>query len=310
MKTMSKILSALGLLFLGGLLTNAVSSDEKITIVTEKENLTAMPATKAPFMPEQLDFAGEPVPLEDADVHERLDRELIVNTYRHSGSILYFKRANKYFPVIEPILKKYGVPDDFKYLAVIESGLDNVTSPAGAKGYWQIMPGTGRQYGLEINRMIDERYHLEKATEVACKYLLDAKERFGSWTLAAASYNAGMAGINNKLDRQSVRDYYNLNLNEETSRYVFRLLAVKQIMQNPQLYAFELEDKDLYRFIPTVKMEVDTTISDLTQFSVNQGINLKILKIHNPWLLSNQLQNSTGKKYEIEVPEKGYYMAQ
>lgn len=310
MKTMSKILSALGLLFLGGLLTNAVSSDEKITIVTEKETITAMPATKAPFMPEQLDFAGEPVPLDDADVYERLDRELIVNTYRHSSSILYFKKAHKYFPVIEPILKKYGVPDDFKYLAVIESGLDNVTSPAGAKGVWQIMPATGRQYGLEINRVIDERYHLEKATEVACKYLLDAKERFGSWTLAAASYNAGMAGINDILDRQSVRDYYNLNLNEETSRYVFRLLAVKQIMQNPELYAFELEEKDLYQFIPTTKMEVDTTISDLTQFSVNQGINLKILKIHNPWLLSNQLQNSSGKKYEIEVPEKGYYMVQ
>lgn len=310
MKTMSKILSALGLLFLGGLLTNAVRVDEKIILVNEKEIPTAMPVTKAPFIPEQLDFAGENVPLDDADVYERLDRELIVNTYRHSASILYFKKANKYFPVIEPILKKYDVPDDFKYLAVIESGLDNVTSPAGAKGFWQVMTTTGKEYGLEINSVIDERYDLEKATEAACKYLLDAKKKFGSWTLAAASYNAGMSGIDNKLHKQSVEDYYSLNLNEETSRYIFRLLAVKQIMKNPRLYAFQFEDKDLYHLIPTKKLVVDTTISNLTDFAISQGINIKILKIHNPWLLSNQLVNSSRKKYQVEIPEKGYYAAQ
>lgn len=307
MKTMSKILSVLGLLFLGGLLTNAVKVDEAKMIVPKKEVPTAQPRTKAPYVPETLSFAGEEVPLNDRDVFERLDRELIVNTYRHSSSILYFKKAHKFFPVIESILKKYNVPDDFKYLAVIESGLDNVTSPAGAKGFWQIMPTTGRQYGLEINKVIDERYHLEKATEVACQYLLDAKERLGSWTLAAASYNAGMSGINNRLEKQSVSDYYNLNLNEETSRYIFRLLAVKQIMENPEQYAFELEEKDLYKNIPTRNLEIDTTINDLTSFAVEQGINIKILKIHNPWLLENRLLNTTGKKYRVEIPEAGYY---
>jgi hypothetical protein len=310
MKVMSKILSALGLVFLGGILSNAVQSDNFITTFenTNKEPETVLAKTKAVLVPENIEFASESVPVKDVDVFERLDKELIVNTYRHSNSILYFKRAHKYFPVIEPILKKNGIPDDFKYLAVIESGLENVISPAGAKGFWQIMPATGRQYGLEVNSAIDERYHIEKSTEAACKYLLDAKERFGSWTLAAASYNAGMYGIDKKLEKQSVEDYYNLNLNEETSRYIFRLLAIKQIMENPETYGFDFETSDFYTYVPNKKIEIDSTINNLTDFALSQGINYKILKRHNPWLLTNSLPNSSKRKYEIEIPNEGYYV--
>jgi membrane-bound lytic murein transglycosylase D len=184
-------------------------------------------------IPVGISFAGEKPPLADPDVIERLDREIHVNTYWQSNSLLMFKRANRFFPVIEPILKANGVPDDFKYLALIESGLTNVVSPAGAVGFWQIMKGTGLDYGLEINNEVDERYHLEKATEAACKYLLDAKEKFGSWTLAAASYNMGMNGLEKQLERQKATNYYNILLNAETARYVFRILAVKAILENP-----------------------------------------------------------------------------
>lgn len=269
--------------------------------VTRDYNIYALP------MPEGLNFAGEKVPLEDPDVYERMDRELLVNTYWQSNALILMKRANKFFPVIEPILKEYGIPDDFKYLAIAESGLTQAVSPAKAVGFWQIMEGTGEDYKLEINGNVDERYHIEKSTRVASEYLKKAREKFGSWTLAAAAYNAGNAGIQRQLDRQGVNDYYDLLLGEETGRYIFRLLALKELMQNPQKYGFNFSSEDLYTHIPTYTVKVDTPVTDFAVFAKKFGINYKILKIHNPWLREANLNNRSGKPYEIEIPEEGYY---
>jgi hypothetical protein len=258
------------------------------------------------YFPEAIDFAGELAPLQITDVKERLDRELLINANLDATTALILKRANRVFPIIEPILQQYGVPDDFKYLAVIESGLINAVSPSGAKGVWQFMPDTAKESGMEVNDIVDERYHLEKSTEAACKYFLAAKQRFGSWTLAAASYNGGMNGLSKKLDEQKVANYYDLGLTEETSRYVFRILALKEIMKQPAKYGFSLYPSDLYTLIPTKKIEVDSTISDLSTFALAQGINYKLLKIHNPWLRDKKLVNPAKKKYEIKIPLEGF----
>lgn len=260
----------------------------------------------AQYFPLQVDFAGENAPLSISDVKERFDRELLVNANLHSSTILIIKRANRAFPIIEPILKQYGVPDDFKYLAVIESALVNAVSPSGAKGVWQFMPETAKEKGMEVNDIVDERYDLVKSTEAACKYLLAAKEKFGNWTLAAASYNGGMTGVNTKIIEQKVTDYYDLLLTDETSRYVFRILALKEIMKSPALYGFQLSNNELYEIIPTKKIVVDSTITDLASFAKTQGINYKILKIHNPWLRDKKLFNPAKKTYEIEIPLSGY----
>ena len=254
----------------------------------------------------KMDFAGEEVPTFMADVQERLDKEMITNMNYHTNTTLVIKRANKVFPIIEPILKKYGVPDDFKYLAVIESSLVNAVSPAGARGVWQFMPATAKEKGMEVSDEVDERYHLEKSTEAACKYLLVAKEKFGSWTLAAASYNGGMNGISKKMEEQEVADYYDLLLTEETSRYVFRILALKEIMSKSEKYGFNIPNEALYYNIPTKKIVIDSSITDLAKFAKTQGVNYKILKIHNTWLRDKKLTVTTGKKYEIEIPTSGY----
>jgi len=258
-------------------------------------------------IPENLNFAGEPVPLSNPDIRERMDRELLVNTYWQSNALLLFKRANKYFPQVEPLLKEYGIPDDFKYLMVAESALDFRSSPAGASGLWHFMKATGQEYGLEINDYVDERYDLQKATKAAAEYLKKAKERFGSWTMAAAAYNGGMAGLNRQIERQGQTDYYDLLLNEETSRYVFRIVALKEIMENPKKYGFHFRDKDLYQPIPTRKIKVDYPVEDWSEWVKQYGINYKILKIHNPWLRDTYLKNASKKEYIIEIPEKGYY---
>ena len=254
-------------------------------------------------LPKTLDFSGESMPLIKQDVKERMDRELLVNTYWQSNGFLLLKRAHKYFPIIEHILEAYGVPDDFKYLALIESGLQNITSPAGAKGFWQIMKSTAKEYGLEVNVNVDERYNLILSTKVACKYLLKAKQRFGSWTLAAASYNAGMNGIASELERQSVDNYYDMLLGQETGRYVFRIVALKEITKNAKKYGFNYTDADLYNYPPIYSVEVDTAVSDFVQFAEGFGINYKQLKIHNPWLRETFLNNKSRKKYNIEIPE-------
>ncbi len=275
--------------------------NEEVKNVAEEYTISAID------IPENLNFAGETVPQEDPEIMERIDREFLVNTYWQSNAVLLMKRAHKYFPIIEPILKKNGIPDDFKYLAVAESGLQNVVSPAGATGFWQIMKATGKEYGLEVNSNVDERYHLAKSTEVACRYLRKYKESYGSWTLAAASYNAGPAAIKKYMNIQQVDDYYDLLLGQETGRYVFRILAIKEILSNPEKYGYVLEEEDLYQGIPTFNVEVDTAVTNFANFAGEYGINYKILKRHNPWLRQPHLNNASRKKYAIEIPNKGFY---
>jgi membrane-bound lytic murein transglycosylase D len=258
------------------------------------------------YFPINIDFAGEPVPLKIADVKERFDRELLVNVNLHATTILVIKRANRAFSVIEPILKQNNVPDDFKYLAVIESGLVNVISPAGAKGIWQFMPETARDMGMTVNENIDERYDLKKSTQTACNYFIKAKEKFGTWSLVAASYNGGMSGLRKQMDIQKVNDYYDLLLTDETSRYVFRILALKEIMKNPVKYGFVIPQEDFYETLPTKTIVIDSSITDLASFAKGQGINYKILKIHNPWLRETKFLNLTKKQYDFEIPLSGY----
>ncbi len=288
----------------------AISSSTSVLDITSENNLEKRVKDYNVYsvnLPKNLDFAGEQVPLHQPDIRERVDREFLVNTYWQSNGILLIKRAQKYFPIMEPILAENGVPDDFKYLAVIESGLQNVSSPAGAKGFWQIMNGTGRELGLEVNDNIDERYHLEKATQAACDYLKKSKEKFGNWTLAGAAYNAGNAGIYNQLDAQGVSSYYDLLLGEETGRYVFRLLAIKEILKNPKNFGFNVDPEHGYDAIPTKDVLVDYEVDDLSAFAKANNINYKILKIHNPWLREPNLNNKSKKKYLIAIPESGYY---
>jgi hypothetical protein len=289
---MKKIALLLGVILVSGVFVFSTTSPKKESIHV--------------LYPKQMNFAGEAVPYYINDVQERLDREMITNLNYHTNTTLVLKRANKVFPVIEPILKQYGVPDDFKYLAVIESSLVNAVSPAGARGVWQFMPETAKEKGMEVTDQVDERYHLEKSTIAACKYLLEAKNKFGDWTLAAASYNGGMGGISKRLQEQEVANFYDLLLTEETSRYVFRILALKEIMQNPAKYGFDMPKEVLYQPIAVKKIEVDSTINNLATFAKSQGINYKVLKIHNPWLRDKKLINKTGKKYELEIPISGY----
>jgi hypothetical protein len=313
MNIIKKIIFCIGLFFIAGFFINSISTSTNIKIDTpilqQKPDTSYVKSYKvySVTLPDKLSFANEIIPIQDPDVLERIDREFLVNTYWQSNGFLMFKRANKYFPLIEKILAEEGIPDDFKYLAVIESGLTNVVSPAGAAGFWQIMKVTGREYGLEVNGNVDERYHLEKSTRVACKYLKDAKERLGTWTLAAAAYNGGMSGMSRRLKKQQVASYFDLLLGSETSRYVPRIIALKYIFKQPQSFGFNFTKKDLYDEIPTQKIKVDSVISSMTNFSKHYGINYKILKIHNPWLREGHLNNKTKRSYEIEIPKKGYY---
>ena len=258
---------------------------------------------KALKIPIDLSFAGESVPLQKQDIKERIDREFLVNTYWQSNALLLIKRTNKYFPIIEPILEKNGIPDDFKYLAVIESGLQNVTSPAGARGFWQLLKGTAKEKGLEVNGNIDERYHIEKSTQAACDYLKHSKELFGSWTLAAAAYNAGNTGVLRQLKRQKVDSYYDLLLSEETQRYIPRIIALKEILTNSVNYGFIFEKEDLYTLPRTKIIKVDTVITNIALFAKKFNTNYKEIKLHNPWLRENKLNNRTNVEYLIKIPE-------
>ncbi|MDG1111009.1 MAG: lytic transglycosylase domain-containing protein [Polaribacter sp.] len=255
-------------------------------------------------LPENLNLAGERVPIERQHIRERMDRELLVNTYWQSNGLLLLKRANKYFPILEPLLKEYGLPDDFKYLAVAESALIDETSSVGAAGMWHFMKNTGKEYGLEINQNVDERYHIEKSTKVAAQYLIKAKERFGSWTLAAAAYNAGNYGVSRRLEAQGVTSYYDAFLPNETERYVLRIIALKEVLSNPRKYGFKFEEKDLYTMEKTRTIKVDSAITNIALFAKNFGLNYKELKLHNPWLRQNKLNNRSQKVYEIKIPIK------
>ncbi|RPH30326.1 MAG: lytic transglycosylase domain-containing protein [Bacteroidales bacterium] len=257
-------------------------------------------------LPDSLSFANEDVPLKYFDVRESLDRELQLNTYWHSQTLLLLKRANRFFPIIEPILKEKGIPDDFKYLAVAESALAQEISPAKAVGFWQILETTGKELGLEINKEVDERYNIVKSTRVACDFLQRSYNKFGSWTIAAATYNFGRNGIDRQIGRQNNESYYNLVLGEETGRYLFRILAFKVIMENPQEYGFVLSKKNLYPPLKYTYVEVDTPITNIARFAEHFNTNYKMLKTFNPWLRDVYLPNKTRKKYMIQIPEAGF----
>ena len=257
-------------------------------------------------VPENISFASEPVPLDIPDVYERLDKELQINTYFHSNTLFLIKRAHRWLPQIEKILREHDVPEDFKYLPLIESNLLNDISPKNAVGYWQILKSAGKENGLEINDEVDERYDPLKATEAACRYLKKAYRKFGNWTLVAASYNRGMSGLGRAIDNQQVDTYYDLYLNEETSRYVFRILAIKEIAENPLRYGFRVNPKHLYQEEPLRYVEVDETIKDLVSFAQQHSTNYKLIKRYNPWLRDDRLTVRKGKQYRIALPEENY----
>ncbi len=259
----------------------------------------------SPKIPDYMEFAGERIPLENFDVYERIDREFIVNTYFHSSTILALKRANRWFPVIEPILKKNNIPDDFKFLCVAESNMENVISPAGATGFWQFLKETGLKYGLEINSQIDERYHVEKSTEAASKYLQEAYDLFGSWMMAAGSYNMGIGGMQKQIERQKSNQYYNMVLSAETSRYVSRIMAFKEIFKAPEKYGFDLTAFKPYVPFKYNTVVLDSSVKNFADYAASLGINYRTLKLYNPWLRDNNLNNKKKKVYEIKIPEEG-----
>lgn len=293
-----RFLLLINIVFVSILFINTISQTNE----PEIKNVAEGYEIRAVKTPNYMELAGERVPLEKADVKEHMDRELLVNTYWQSNGLLLIKRANKFFPIIEPLLKKYGVPDDFKYLCVAESALINIPSSKGAAGYWHFMPATGREYGLEVNRNVDERYNLEKSTRVAAEYLKRAKKKLGSWTLAAAAYNAGNGRISKRLKQQKVDNYYDLLLNSETSRYVFRILALKEVLGNPNKYGFVYDKEDLYNFPKTYDIQINTPIMDITSFAKKYGVTYKELKLVNPWLRESKLNNKSRKTYTIKIP--------
>ena len=267
----------------------------------DKPNYYANKITSPP-VPKQVVFAGERVPVDTYWVHEGLDRELVINCYQHSKTLRILKLSARIFPVIEPILKEEGVPDDFKYLCVAESGLENVTSPAGANGYWQFIAATARKYGLEVTDAIDERCNLEKSTRAACRYLKSCKEQFGSWSLAAAAYNRGELGIRKAMDHQGEKTFWDLWLNNETSRYLYRILAFKLIFENPQQYGVDICPAEMYQPVPCKDVKVTQTI-DLVEFAHNHKATYKEIRDLNPWIKDSKLTVTSGKTYILKVPE-------
>ncbi len=264
--------------------------------------LTVFANTTSPYMPEKVIFCGEEVPINYFDVFESLEREMIVNTYFHSQTLFYLKKASRYLPVIEPILKKNNIPDDFKYIAIAESGFTHIVSPAGAAGFWQILESTAKEYGLEVNDEVDERYHLEKATEVACEFFKHSYAIYKDWSLVAATYNAGRRGVERQIERQGETSYYDLLLNEETARYVYRIIAIKLVLENPMQYGFNIPDSECYRPIPFHEISVSSSIDDMGIFAQEHGTNYKLLKLLNPWLRDNKLLNNQQKTYIIRIP--------
>lgn len=287
--------------------SDTTNPDGNATNITDAPNTDAgnyVQKVKTPKLPDDLNFAGEAVPKGDFQIRERIDRELLSNCFRHSSTIYNLKKAGRYFPVIEPILKKYGVPDDFKYLAVAESDLYvDISSPAKAKGMWQFLASTAQGYDLEVNSEVDERCHVEKATEAACKFLLKAKKDFGTWTLAAASYNMGGGRTRQRTGEQGVESYYDLYLNKETTRYIPRIIAVKEVMSDPEKYGFVIDEDDLYDPIEYKTIPVKTSVTSWVDFAKKNGATYRELKIYNPWIRSKKLTNKYKKTYEIRLPK-------
>ena len=279
-------------------LSSAKNSDEECINIVE----TTLVYGTVPI-PEKVEFADEQVPIENFYVRESLDRELLSNAYFHSQTIRLLKLAPRYFSIIEPILKEKGVPDDFKYLAVAESSFNpRAVSSANAVGLWQFLKTTAQQYGLTVNNEVDERYHVKKSTYAACDYLLNSYKKFGNWSMVAASYNAGLTGVNQQIDRQKNNSYYDLLFGEETSRYVYRIIALKIIMENPAAYNFDVPDEEKYPIINTREIEITSSITNFATFAIEQGVNYKLLKDFNPWLRENSLSVAAGKKYVVEIP--------
>ncbi len=261
------------------------------------QTIKSIPIDKA------FSFAGEKVPVDNFDVYERLDRELLRNAYYHSSTVMSLKRSKRFFPVIENILAENGVPEDFKFLAVAESDLSNAVSPAGAKGVWQFLKNTGKAFDLEINHEVDERYHLEQSTQAACNYLKQLKNKFGSWTLAAAAYNMGETKLKREMNVQRMDNYFDLNLNQETSRYVFRILALKEIMSNPKDYGFMIEENEKYAVLDNFKtIDISEGVANWGDFAKEHGTTYRMLKVYNPWLISSSLTNKSKKTYKIRIP--------
>ncbi|MDP4223345.1 MAG: lytic transglycosylase domain-containing protein [Bacteroidota bacterium] len=259
-----------------------------------------------PFkIPENVTFAGEKMPLDNFDTRESLEREILTSAYRHSSTIIIIKRANRYFPVIESILRKNNIPDDFKYLAAAESEYSNSVSPVGATGFWQIMADTGREAGMEINNVVDERYDIEKSTQFACDYFLRSYEKYGNWTLTAASYNGGRAALDEQIKIQQQNNYYDLLLSEETARYIFRAVAYKLIITDPESYGFTIKKDELYPQLSYYEVKVDTTVADFSVFARKFETNYKMLKFLNPWLRKPYLTPRPGKVYIIRIPAEG-----
>lgn len=282
---------------------NVNSNQESI----EQRADTTVVSTKnifvVPDVPDSVQFAGEWYNITDLDLKERFDRELIVNNFWHSNTILYLKRANRWFPLMSKILEEEGVPQDMLYLAVIESGLTQATSPSGAKGFWQFMEPTARDYDLRVDNVVDERLNVEKSTRAACDYLKSAYQKFGTWFLAAASYNMGKGGVQSNLDRQGVESYFDLSLNSETARYVFRILAVKEIMNNPKKFGFEIDKHQLYAPFKTKKVKIENSINNLYEWSIKQGVTIKIVRKLNPWIKGSELTLISNETIEIDLPE-------
>ena len=274
---------------------------------TSKKSLTSFfelpQQIKSVNLNKPFDFAGEPMPVNE-DTRERLDRELSVNAYWQSTTLLHLKLANKYLPVVERILAENGIPDDFKYLAIAESGLRNVTSSASAKGYWQFMKPAATEMGLEISEDVDERLHIEKSSKAACNYIKQLHRRFGNWTNVAGAYNVGPTAFARTLEEQKESNYYDVNINDETSRYLFRIIAIKEIVKNPNDFGYFLEDTEKYNLNPNLKtISITTSIPSLADFAHQQGITYRILKFYNPWLINNKLTVVPGKEYLIKVPQ-------
>ena len=293
--------------FLGGFIFLAIF----LGFTVQKTNSGTMPNGQYSFtdvktidLDKNYNFAGEIVPKDNFDALERLEREILVNAYWHSNTLMMVKKAKRYFPVIEKILAEQGVPDDIKYLAAAESSFNNATSPSGAKGIWQFMEGTGKEYGMEISADVDERNHLEKSTVAACKMLTKLKNKFGSWTMAAAAYNMGGSGLAKEMENQRASSYYDMNLNNETLRYVLRLIAIKEIFEDPAKYGFATDDGPLYKPLNDFKeLMVDTTVSNWGDFAKQHNTSYRMLKVYNPWLVSYSLINKEKKQYQIRVPK-------
>jgi len=307
MKPVSKTLLNLSLgIVLGALIVGQFAFRERKNEALRTAGAATSVRVTAPALPAQLSFAAEAVPLELWDVRERLDREVLINYYNHANMLFLLKSAKRYFPVIEERLRANGVPDDFKYLCIAESNLvPTAISHAGAVSFWQFMNGTAPGYGLQTGKEVDERFHLERATDAASAYLKSAKAKFGSWTAAAAAYNCGQGGYNAQASYQGTTHYYDLLLPEETNRYLFRILAFKYLMENAEQLGFHVREEERYAPVPVRSIRVSSSIPNLAAFARQQGTTYKMLRQLNPWLRGRSLTLGNGKSYEIRLPATG-----